>query len=308
VAKEPDQTANLITVRDWLRYATSQFRRAKLVFGHGTSTALDEAAFLILATLDLPIDQLDPWLDARLTPPERDAIADIVQRRIATRRPAPYLVNQAWIRGHQFYVDERVIVPRSYIGELLDGGLESVLDDPSAISTALDLCTGSGCLAILLATVDAVELSKDAAAVATRNIAGYALADRVHLHTGDLFAPVAGRRYDLIISNPPYVTQSAVDAFPPEYKAEPVMAHLGGADGMDLVHRILAAAPNHLTPNGTLIVEVGHGRATLERAYPDLPFLWLDTEASHAEVFALKSTDFAKAPKPTAKRKSRLAP
>ncbi len=299
MTKDLNSTADLLTVRDWLRYATSQFRRAKLVYGHGTATALDEAAFLILATLDLPLDQLDPWLDARLTPPERDAIAEIIQRRIATRKPAPYLVNQAWIRGHHFYVDERVIVPRSYIGELLDGGLDSVLVDARAITTALDLCTGSGCLAILMAhtfpdaTVDAVELSKDAAAVAARNIDGHALADRVHLHTGDLFAPLAGRRYDLIISNPPYVTQSAVDAFPPEYKAEPVMAHLGGADGMDLVHRILAEAPNHLTPDGILIVEVGHGRATLERAYPALPFLWLDTEHSHAEVFALKASDFA---------------
>jgi ribosomal protein L3 glutamine methyltransferase len=303
VPKSSSSIDDLVTVRDWLRYATSRFRREKLVFGHGTSTAFDEAAFLILATLDLPVDQLEPWLEARLTKPEREAIADVIARRIETRKPAPYIVNQAWIRGNKFYADERVIVPRSFIGELLDEGLDAALPQPEAITSILDLCTGSGCLAILAAlkfpraAVDAVELSAGAAAVARRNIDDYDLGDRVRLMTGDLFAPVTGRRYDFIISNPPYVTQSAVDAFPPEYKAEPTMAHLGGKDGMDIVRRILAEAPHHLAPNGTLVIEIGQGRATLERAFPDLPFLWLDTEESSGEVFALTASDFSSAPR-----------
>lgn len=284
---------DLVTVRDWLRYATSRFNEAGLVFGHGTETALDEAAFLILATLKLPIDQLEPWLDARLTRPERQRIAEIVAARIETRKPAPYLVGEAWIRGHRFTVDERVIVPRSYIGELLDDDLAALVPDGDAVERVLDLCTGSGCLAILAAlafpnaTVDAVDISDGALEVAAGNVADYGLEDRISLVRSDLFVGLEGRRYDLILSNPPYVTAEAVDAFPPEYAAEPALAHLGGADGLDLVRRILADAPAHLAPGGTLVVEVGRTRETLETDYPDLQFLWLDTEQSEGEVFAL---------------------
>lgn len=284
---------DLVTVRDWLRYATSRFSAAGLVFGHGTETPLDEAAFLILSALHLPIDQLEPWLDARLTREERGQIAGLVEQRISTRKPAPYLVNAAWIKGHRFYVDERVIVPRSYIGELLEEGLPAVVADPDAIENALDLCTGSGCLAILAAlafpnaAVDAADISPDALEVARRNVAAYGLESRVALSQSDLFSALGGRTYDLILSNPPYVTTSAVAAFPPEYSAEPQLAHLGGEDGMDLVRRILEAAAVHLNPEGMLVVEVGTGRDTLETEYPDLPFLWLDTEQSEGEVFAL---------------------
>lgn len=289
--------SDLVTVRDWLRHGVSRFRAAGLVFGHGTSTALDEAAFLILAALDLPVDQLDPWLDCRLTMPERRRVADLIEERITTRRPAPYLVNRAYIRGREFYVDERVIVPRSYIGELLDGELATVVPDPDAVTSVLDLCTGSGCLAILAALtypnaiVDAVDLSAEALQVAQRNVADYGLADRITLQQSDLFGALGSRRYDLIISNPPYVSAEAVAAFPPEYRAEPIMAHAGGEDGLDLVRRILTDAPGHLERDGVLVVEVGTGLDILEQEFPHLPFLWLDTEDSTGEVFALTAPE-----------------
>ena len=284
---------DLLTVRDWLRYATSRFTAADLVFGHGTDAPLDEAAFLILSALHLPVDQLEPWLEARLTRDERSGIAGLIEARVTTRKPAPYLVNAAWIRGRKFYVDERVIVPRSYIGELLDDGLSAVVPDAEGVEQVLDLCTGSGCLAILAAlafpnaAVDAVDISPDALDVAARNVGDYGLADRVTLHKSDLLAGLGPRKYDLIISNPPYVTSEAVAAFPPEYQAEPELAHLGGEDGMDLVRQILRDAAGYLAPGGVLVVEIGMGRETLETEYPDLPFLWLDTEQSEGEVFAL---------------------
>ena len=289
--------ADLNTVRDWLRYGVSRFRAAKLVYGHGTSSAIDEAAFLILTSLELPIDQLDPWLDCRLTASERGRIAELIDRRIETRKPAPYLVNRAYIRGRDFYVDERAIVPRSYIGELLDGELATVVPDPEAVTSVLDLCTGSGCLAILAALtypnaiVDAVDLSADALAVAHRNVADYDLQGRITLQQSDLFAALGSRRYDLIISNPPYVSAAAVAAFPPEYKAEPLLAHAGGADGLDLVRQILAEAAQHLERDGVLVVEVGTGLDLLEDEFPNLPFLWLETEDSSGEVFALTAEE-----------------
>lgn len=288
-----DPLLELVTVRDWLRYAVSRFNEAKLVYGHGTSTALDEAAYLILHTLHLPIDQLDPWLDARLLEAERRAVGDIVQRRVATRKPAPYLTNQAWVGDHAFYVDERVIVPRSYIGELLRDGLSGVVPDPSEVQHILDLCTGSGCLGILAALafedamVDASDISADALAVAKRNADDYSLEDRITLLRADVFDGLGDNRYDLILSNPPYVTDAGVAAFPPEYAAEPASAHAGGPDGLDIVRRILAAASRHLAPQGLLVVEIGTGRAILEEEFPDLPFLWLDTAESEGEVFAL---------------------
>jgi ribosomal protein L3 glutamine methyltransferase len=293
--------SELITVRDWLRYGVSRFRGARLVFGHGTSTALDEAAFLILSALELPIDQLEPWLDCRLTGDERGRIAGLIDARVETRKPAPYLVNRAYIRGRDFYVDERVIVPRSYIGELLDGELASVVPDAEAVSSVLDLCTGSGCLAILAALtypnaiVDAVDLSTDALAVAQRNVADYGLEDRVTLQQSDLFSALGSRKYDLIICNPPYVSAEAVAAFPPEYRAEPVMAHAGGQDGLDLVRRILVEAARHLERDGVLVVEVGTGLDILEEEYLQLPFLWLETEDSSGEVFALTATELQSA-------------
>jgi ribosomal protein L3 glutamine methyltransferase len=293
MAELKDATQHLLTVRDWLRFAVSRFSAAGVAYGHGTATALDEAAFLILHTLHLPIDQLDPWLDARLLPDEREALENIIERRISTRKPAPYLTNEAWVGGHAFYVDERVIVPRSYIGELLAGDLALLVPDAAETHAILDLCTGSGCLAILAALafdhakVDGSDISRDAIAVAERNVRRYGLEGRISLVRGDLFEGVGQRRYDLILANPPYVSEAAVAAFPPEYAAEPAIAHAGGRDGLDIVRRILAEAGGHLTPGGTLVVEVGTGRDLIEQTYPDLPFLWLDTAESQGEVFVL---------------------
>lgn len=292
---------DLITLRDLLRFAVSRFNAAGLSFGHGTTNALDEAAFLLLEALKLPVDDINPWLDARLTRDERRRLLDLIEARVTTRKPAAYLVGRAYIHGLGFRVDERVIVPRSYIGELLmRGALEAdgfgLVSEPEAIGSALDLCTGSACLAIIAAgrfpnaTVDAVELSSDALDVAKLNVADYAMGERVHLHRGDLFSPVDGRRYDLIIANPPYVTSQEVAAFPPEYAAEPEMAHIAGADGLDLVRRILAQASGYLHPGGALLCEVGTGREALEAEY-DLPFIWLDTEESEAEVFWITAED-----------------
>lgn len=288
----------LVTVRDWLRYGVSEFSKAHLVFGHGTDNAADEAAFLLLTALHLPIDTLEPWLDCRLARAERDAVLTLFERRIATRKPASYLTNTAWIQGHRFYVDERVIVPRSFIGELLvQTHLTAAVGDPDGVASVLELCTGSGCLAILsaeafpFAAITASDLSAYALDVARRNIGDYGLDERIALLQSDLFKAIEPVRYDLIIANPPYVTTEAVAAFPPEYQAEPVMAHAGGDDGLDLVHRILADAPRYLSENGALVVEIGQARDALEAARPDLPFLWLDTETSEGEVFALQARD-----------------
>ncbi len=310
LAIAPETLETLVTVRDWLRFAVSAFTSAHLVYGHGTATAMDEAAFLILETLHLPIDQLEPWLDARLTVPERMGLAEIIAARISTRKPAPYLTKCAYIRGRRFYVDERVIVPRSYIGELLDRGLDGVVPDETEVSRILDLCTGGGSLAILAALaypgaqVDAVDISGDALEVAKRNVADYGLSRRITLHRSDLFAALGDRRYDLILSNPPYVTEAAVRAFPPEFQAEPALAHLGGRDGLDLVHRILADAAAHLTPDGQLIVEIGMGREALEGARRDITFLWLDTDESEGEVFALPAAALDPAAEPAGTRRA----
>ncbi len=309
---ETDERLELFaTPRDWLRYAIGRFRAAGLSFGHGATTALDEAAYLILEGLNLPIDTLDPFLDAKLLPGERKRLEALIEARAAMRKPAAYLVNKAYVQGVPFYVDERVIVPRSYIGELLITTLsdeDSPIDDPEEVSSVLDLCTGGGSLAILAArvfpnaTIDAVDLSADALAVAERNVQDHGLADRIRLVQGDLFKPLAGQRYDLILTNPPYVDAEALAAFPPEYAFEPRMAHAGGEDGLDIVRRILAEAPEHLTEDGALICEIGQARELLLRDYPDLPFLWLDTEDSDGEVFLLRESDFS-APKARPKRR-----
>jgi ribosomal protein L3 glutamine methyltransferase len=287
----------LVTVRDLLRWSVSRFNAAGIAYGHGTANALDEAAFLILKQLHLPIDEIDPWLDARLTPAERAAVRDIIELRISSRKPAPYLVNEAWSGGHSFYVDERVIVPRSYIGELLRDGLSPVVPPGTSVRSVLDLCTGSGCLAILAALafpqahVDASDVSADALAVAARNVKAYGMEDRITLSEGDLFALHEGRAYDLILANPPYVGAAAMASFPPEHGAEPVIAHAGGHDGLALVRRILADASRHVAPGGNLVVEVGTARPALEQEYPQLAFVWLDTEASEGEVFWLAADD-----------------
>ena len=287
----------LVTLRDHLRYAVSRFTAAKLSFGHGVTSAVDEAVFLILEALHLPVDDFNPWADARLLPAERARLCDLIEARVATRKPAAYLLNRAYIKGIPFFVDERVIVPRSYLGELLmEGavcGVESgLIAEPEKVRRVLDLCTGSGCLAIIAAgvfseaAVDAVDLSSAALEVARINVDTAGLSERVSLVHGDLFANLSTAKYDLIITNPPYVSAAEMALLPPEYRHEPAMALAGGGeDGLDIVRRILAAAPAHLTRGGGLLCEFGAGREVLEAEYPKIEFLWLDTAESEGEVF-----------------------
>lgn len=299
-------TDRLYTIRDWLRYAVSRFNQANLSYGHGTSNAYDEAAYLVLEGLNLPIDRLEPFLDAHLLDQERDRLAGLIDARVTSRKPLPYLLNKAYMHGVPFFVDERVIIPRSYIGELLAmpsffGGQDALIPEPENVETVLDLCTGSGCLAILAAmrfenaVIDAADLSADALEVAAINIDKHDLKDRIALHHGDLFAPLDGKCYDLILANPPYVAESEVNAFASEYGAEPRMAHIAGTDGFDLVRKILAQAGNHLTETGMLVCEFGTGREILEEEYANLPFIFLETEESQGEVFALSAEDLARA-------------
>jgi ribosomal protein L3 glutamine methyltransferase len=292
----------LVTLLDFVRFAVSRFVEANLVFAHGTSDPVAEAAFLVCEALHLRPDQFEAFATARVSAFETKAILQLIERRVRTRKPAAYLVNKIYMRGLPFYVDERVIVPRSFIGEILDshfGGEDGspLIGDPAEIERVLDLCTGSGCLAILAARhfpnaeVDAVDISKDALGVATRNVAEHGLKDRVKLHRGDLFAPLKDARYDLIISNPPYVDAEGMASLPPECRAEPKLAFDGGTDGLDIVRRILREAPAHLTPQGGLLCEIGRGRAQLEAASPQLPLLWLDSEESEGEVFWITVDD-----------------
>ncbi|BBE50224.1 50S ribosomal protein L3 glutamine methyltransferase [Ferriphaselus amnicola] len=289
-----DDTHELRTLRDWLRFSVSAFNEAELSFGHGSDNAYDEAVYLALHTLHLPLDTLEPFLDAQLTARERQALLDLLRRRVEQRVPAAYLTNEAWLGEFHFYVDERVIVPRSFIAELLRDGLAPWVDDSEQIISVLDMCTGSGCLAILAAhafpnaEVDAVDLSADALDVAERNVADYGLQDRVRLVQSNLFEALEGERYDIILSNPPYVDAESVDALPQEYLHEPELALGSGADGLDATREILARAADHLHPGGLLIVEIGHNREALEAAYPDLPFTWLQVAAGDEFVFLLR--------------------
>ena len=295
----------LLTLLDFVRFAVSRFIEADLAFAHGTTDPVAEAAFLVCESLHLHPDQFEAFATARVTLAEGNAILGLIERRVVTRKPAAYLVNKIYMRGLPFYVDERTIVPRSFIGELLDshfGGDDeatggSLIDDPSAVERVLDLCTGSGCLAILAsrnfpnAEIDAVDISKDALEVAARNVGDYGLEHRLTLHRGDLFKPLGNARYDLIISNPPYVDAEGMAGLPRECRAEPKLAFDGGDDGLDIVRRILDQAKDHLTPQGGLLCEIGRCRPALEDAFPQLPLLWLDTEASEGEVFWIAAAD-----------------
>jgi ribosomal protein L3 glutamine methyltransferase len=293
------KSGELVTLLDFVRYAVSRFIEARLAFAHGTTDPVAEAAFLVCETLHLHPDQFEAFATARVTAAEAKAILDLIARRVGTRKPAAYLVNKIYMRGLPFYVDERAIVPRSFIGELLDSHFSgesddergALVEDPADVESVLDLCTGSGCLAILAsrrfpnAVIDAVDISKDALEVAARNVADYGLEHRISLHRGDLFAPLGAKRYDLIISNPPYVDAQGMADLPRECRAEPKIAFDGGADGLAVISRILQEARRHLTPDGGLLCEIGCGRAQLEAAFPQIPLLWLDTEESDGEVF-----------------------
>jgi ribosomal protein L3 glutamine methyltransferase len=285
------------TVRDLLRFAVSRFTAADLSFGHGSSNAFDEAAYLVLHTLHLPLDTLDPFLDARLLDTEIDAIMKVIERRATDRVPAAYITNEAWMHGHRFYVDERVIVPRSFIGELLQDGLQPYVQDPDEVSRVLELCTGSGCLAILAAQafvnadIDAVDISAPALEVAHKNVDDYDLDSRVALYEGDLFAPLPVGRYEVIITNPPYVNALAMQTLPAEYRHEPELALAGGADGMDIVKRIVGEARKWLTEDGVLVVEIGNERANVEATLGGLDIVWLSTSAGDDNVFLIQAAD-----------------
>ncbi len=287
----PSQTFR--TLRDLLRYAVTRFNTEKLFFGHGSANALDEAAYLLLHTLKLPLDKIDPFLDARLLPDEIKAVLSIIERRAVERVPASYLTNEAWLGTYNFYVDERVIVPRSFIAELIPEHFSPWVQDPDQITDILELCTGSGCLPIMLADafsnaqVDAVDISTDALAVAQRNVNTYELQDRITLISSDLYTNVPDKKYDLIITNPPYVNTGSMDKLPQEYLHEPQIALAGGEDGMDLVRKIVAGAAQRLKPQGILMVEIGNERAFAEQAFGHLDMTWLSTSAGDDMVFLL---------------------
>lgn len=289
------------TLRDFLRYAISRFNEAQLSFGHGTANAYDEAAYLLLHTLHLPIDTLEPFLDATLLESEREAVMSVIERRATDRVPAAYITGEAWMQGYRFTVDERVIVPRSLIGEILHDRLHPWIDTPETVGAVLELCTGSGCLAILAADafpnceVDAVDISTDALEVAHQNVTDYTLDDRIALFHGDLYEPLVEsfneRRYDLIISNPPYVNADAMQTLPAEYLHEPNLALAGGLDGMDIVRRIIADARRWLTEDGILLIEIGNEREHVEAAFGGLDITWVTTSAGDDAVFLIQARD-----------------
>ena len=286
-------TESLFTIRDWLRYSVSRFEEAGIFFGHGTDNAYDESVWLVMSALHLPLDTLDNFLDARITKEEAKHLAHLIERRITERVPTAYLLREAWLKGFKFYVDERVIVPRSFIAELLEDGLQPWIEYPEMVESAADICTGSGCLGVLLAhtfpnaAVDVVDISPDALAVANINIKNYGLEDQITAVQSDMFSQLTGKTYDLIISNPPYVDAPAMSTLPQEYRNEPQIALGSGTAGLDHTHILLKEAKKHLNDDGILIVEIGHNRDALLEAYPDLPFTWLEVESGNEFVFLL---------------------
>lgn len=286
-------TEELLTIRDWLRFTVSRFEEAEIFFGHGTDNSYDEAVWLVMSALHLPLDTVDNFLDARITEPERKYLNSLIERRITERTPTAYLLQEAWLQGFKFYVDERVIVPRSFIAELLQNDLNPWIEFPEMIESAADICTGSGCLGILLANsfpnaaIDVVDISPDAIDVANINIANYGLQEQITAIESDMFTALKGRTYDLIISNPPYVDAPSMAQLPAEYQREPQLALGSGHDGLDHTHTILREAAKHLNDDGILIVEIGHNRDALLEAHPDVQFVWLEVSSGDEFVFLL---------------------
>ena len=295
----PRLTEELHTIRDWLRFTVSQFEASDIFFGHGTDNSYDEAVWLVMSALHLPHDTLHNFLDAVITETERKHLAHLIDQRITKRTPTAYLLREAWLRGFKFYVDERVIVPRSFIAELLDfseegeHGLQPWIEHPELINSAADICTGSGCLGILLANafpdaaIDVVDISADAIAVCNINIANYGLQEQVTAIQSDMFTALKNKTYDLIISNPPYVDAPSMATLPVEYRNEPQIALGSGDAGLDHTHTILREAAKHLNDEGVLVVEIGHNRDALEAAYPEVAFTWLEVAAGNQFVFLL---------------------
>jgi len=283
----------LHTIRDWLRYAVSRFEEAGVFFGHGTQNSYDEAVWLVMAALHLPHNTLENFFDAVITEAERRKLAQLIERRATERVPTAYLVREAWLGDFRFYVDERVIVPRSFIAELLREQLAPWIEHPEEVTAVADICTGSGCLAVLAAhafpnaEVDAVDISDNALAVARRNVADYGLENQVNPIKSDMLTALAGQQYDVILSNPPYVDATSMEALPQEYRHEPGLALASGNDGLEHTHTLISEAVSHLHPGGLLIVEIGHNRDVLEAAYPHLPFTWLEVSGGDEYVFLL---------------------
>ena len=286
-------TEALLTIRDWVRYSMSRLEEAEVFFGHGTDNAYDESVWLVMSALHLPLDTLDNFLDARVTRDEAKHLAHLIERRVTDRTPTAYLLREAWLRGFKFYVDERVIVPRSFIAELLENGLHPWIEYQEMVESTADICTGSGCLGVLIAhafpnaTVDVVDISPDAIAVANINIKNYGLEEQITAIQSDMFTALAGKTYDLIISNPPYVDAPSMALLPKEYRNEPQIALGSGSDGLDHTHTLLNEAGKYLNDGGLLIVEIGHNRDALLAAYPDVPFTWLEVESGNQFVFLI---------------------
>ncbi|MSP87010.1 MAG: 50S ribosomal protein L3 N(5)-glutamine methyltransferase [Methylotenera sp.] len=286
-------TTELHTIRDWIRYAVSQFEASDIFYGHGTDNAYDEAVWLIMSALHLPMDTLNNFLEASLMTSERAKLARLIEQRISQHTPTAYLVKEAWLQGLKFYVDERVLIPRSFIAELLNNDLSPWIEFPEMIESAADICTGSGCLGILLASafpnaaIDVIDISQDAIDVANINIANYGLETQITAIQSDMFAALKGKKYDVIISNPPYVDAPSMATLPAEYQNEPQLALGSGVAGLDHTHTILREAAKHLNDDGILIVEIGHNRDALEAAYPHLVFNWLEISSGTEFVFLL---------------------
>jgi ribosomal protein L3 glutamine methyltransferase len=294
-------TDDLLTIRDWIRYAVSQFEASDVFYGHGTDNGYDEAVWLIMSALHLPMDTLNNFLDARITKEERFKLVDFIEQRICKHTPTAYLLKEAWLQGLKFYVDERVLIPRSFIAELLAEGLSSWIEFPEMVESAADICTGSGCLGILLANVfpnaevDVIDISQDAIDVANINIANYGLQGQITAIKSDMFSALKGKRYDLIISNPPYVDAPSMATLPQEYQNEPQLALGSGIAGLDHTHTILREAGNYLNNDGILIVEIGHNREALEAAYPNIIFNWLEVSSGNEFVFLLTKSQLIQA-------------
>ena len=286
-------STELLTIRDWLRYAVSQFEASDIFYGHGTDNAYDEAVWLVMSALHLPMDTLNNFFDARITIAERSKLSQLLEQRISSHTPTAYLVKEAWLQGLKFFVDERVLVPRSFIAELLNDDLSPWIEYPELVESAADICTGSGCLGVMLAsafpnaTVDVVDISTDALEVANINIANYGLEDQITAIQSDMFTALKGRKYDVIISNPPYVDAPSMAELPAEYRNEPQIALGSGNDGLEHTHTLLREAGHYLNENGILIVEIGHNRDALQAAYPNIAFNWLEVSSGNEFVFLL---------------------
>ncbi len=292
-----DAQANLRTIRDVVRFAVTRMNEGGVFFGHGNTDAVDEALFLVLRSVQLPVERADLFIDAFLTHAEINSLIQMIDQRVRRRVPAAYLLREGWLQGYKFYVDERVIIPRSFLAELLKDGLSPWVQEPKAVADVLDLCTGSGCLAIMAADVfrkaqvDAVDVSPDALAVAKRNITDYQLAKRVSAVQSDLYGDLPSKRYDVILCNPPYVTDESMAALPREYQHEPKMALAGGPDGMAIVRRVVRGARGYLKRGGMLFVEVGGGRAAAEHVLKDVPLTWLTTSDGDDTVFMARQEE-----------------